>query len=233
MSARRGSHATLPAMLRQNRRAHSRATNGLDTVFQTAFYVFVCTGVSLIASGCQSPPAEPAGPERVVVEEAGLAFADLPNGCAEAPDPGERLFEIECVLPETTETPAGPAGRLWLELGEPTVFGLELDEIARSHRPFFIDMEGGEFFGGRQIVGPLGEARYTRGRYQAEDGASRQQIRVFMEHPVENRLVSLVYEHPAGEDGDTRGRINQLLVLVGEMELVDQAATTAEPETER
>ncbi|MYF95244.1 MAG: hypothetical protein F4210_07005 [Holophagales bacterium] len=69
--------------------------------------------------------------------------------------------------------------------------------------------------GGALFYGPFGAARYSRGRFQAEDGATLQRIRLFMVHPMENRLVNLVYDHPPGDNADTAARVNNhLLVLL-------------------
>ena len=182
--------------------------------------------------GCQSA-AEPqeTGPVRIVLEEEALAFNALPDGCTRV-EPSELPLELACELRETTETPAGPPGRIWLELGEPSDFGIEIDDVAKSHKPFFEEMPEGGHFGGRMVMGPLGTARYTRGRFLGDDGVTQQQFRLFMLHPIENRLVTFVYQHPAGDDGDSRGRTTQLLVLLGETEVAVAAApaTEAEPE---
>ena len=204
----------------------------LGTAFRTAVFVLVCTGVSTVLIGCQSA-AEPeeTGPVRIVLEEEALAFNALPDGCTHV-EPSELPFELACELLETTETPAGPPGSIWLEVGEPSDFGIEIDDVAKSHKPFYEGMPEGVHLAGRQIIGPLGPARYTRGRFLGDDGVTQQQIRLFMLHPLENRLVTLVSQHPAGDDGDSRGRITQLLVLLGETEVAIPEAPAAEAQPE-
>ncbi len=204
----------------------------LGTAFRTAVFVLVCTGVSTVLIGCQSA-AEPeeTGPVRIVLEEEALAFNALPDGCTHV-EPSELPFELACELLETTETPAGPPGSIWLEVGEPSDFGIEIDDVAKGHKPFYEGMPEGVHLAGRQIIGPLGPARYTRGRFLGDDAVTQQQIRLFMLHPLENRLVTLVSQHPAGDDGDSRGRITQLLVLLGETEVAipEPPADEAQPE---
>ena len=204
----------------------------LGTAFRTAVFVLVCTGVSTVLIGCQSA-AEPeeTGPVRIVLEEEALAFNALPDGCTRV-EPSELPFELACELLETTETPAGPPGSIWLEVGEPSDFGIEIDDVAKSHKPFYEGMPEGVHLAGRQIIGPLGPARYTRGRFLGDDAVTQQQLRLFMLHPIENRLVTMVYQHPAGDDGDSRGRITQLLVLLGETEVAipEAPADEAQPE---
>ena len=204
----------------------------LGAAFRAAVFVLVCTGVSTVPIGCQSAPeSDETGPTRIVLQEEGLAFNALPDGCTRV-ESSELPLELACELVETTETPAGPAGSIWLELGEPTDFGIEIDDVAKSHKAFYEELPEGVHLAGRQIIGPLGPARYTRGRFLGDDGATQQQIRLFMLHPIENRLVTLVYQHPAGDDGDSRGRVTQLLVLLGEMDVASTPPPAAETQPE-
>ena len=181
----------------------------------------VGTGVSFAHIGCQAAPEE-AGPTPIALEVQGLGLVDLPDGCARV-EPSSHALELACELLETTETPAGPVGSVYLELGEPTESHIELAEVSaidvirEEQRPLFEALPGGEFLGvgGTLFYGPFGAARYARGRFQAEDGATLQRIRLFMVHPMENRLVNLVYDHPPGDNADTAARVNNhLLVLL-------------------
>ena len=189
--------------------------------FRTAFFVLVGTGVSIAHIGCQTAPEE-AGPTRIALEVQGLGLVDLPDGCARV-EPSSHALELACELLETTETPAGPVGSVYLEVGEPTESHIELAEVSaidvirEEQRPLFEALPGGEFLGvgGTLFYGPFGAARYARGRFQAEDGTTLQRIRLFMVHPMENRLVNLVYDHPPGDNTDTAARVNNhLLVLL-------------------
>lgn len=189
--------------------------------FRTAFFVLVGTGVSIAHIGCQAAPEE-AGPTPIALEVQGLGLVDLPDGCARV-EPSSHALELACELLETTETPAGPVGSVYLELGEPTESHIELAEVSaidvirEEQRPLFEALPGGEFLGvgGTLFYGPFGAARYARGRFQAEDGTTLQRIRLFMVHPMENRLVNLVYDHPPGDNADTAARVNNhLLVLL-------------------
>lgn len=189
--------------------------------FRAAFFVLVGTGVSIAHIGCQGAPEE-AGPTRIALEVQGLGLVDLPDGCARV-EPSPHALELACELLETTETPAGPVGSIFLELGEPTESHIELAEVSaidvirEEQRPLFEALPGGEFLGvgGTLFYGPFGAARYARGRFQAEDGTTLQRIRLFMVHPMENRLVNLVYDHPPGDNADTAARVNNhLLVLL-------------------
>ncbi len=206
-----------------------------------AFFVLVGTGVSIAHIGCQTAPEE-AGPTPIALEVQGLGLVDLPDGCARV-EPSSHALELACELVETTETPAGPVGSIFLELGEPTEGHIELAEVSaidvirEEQRPLFEALPGGEFLGvgGTLFYGPFGAARYARGRFQAEDGTTLQRIRLFMVHPMENRLVNLVYDHPPGDNADTAARVNNhLLVLLEhlrsweDMQAADEDGETAE-----
>ena len=191
-------------------------------MFRAAFFVLVCTGVSIAHIGCQTGgDPEETGPTRIVVEEIGIGLAGLPDGCTQVESIDEPL-ELACELLETTETPAGPAGTVRIELGEPSDFGIELadvsalDVLREEHQPLFEALPGGEFLGvgGALFYGPFGPARYTRGRFQAEDGATLQRIRFFMVHPTQNRILTLVYDHPVVDNADTAARINNHLLML-------------------
>ena len=190
-------------------------------MFRAAFSVLVCTGVSIAHIGCQAAgDPEETGPTRIVVEEIGIGLAGLPAGCTQVESIDEPL-ELACELVETTETPAGPVGTVRIELGEPSDFGIELadvsalERIKEEHQVLFAEA-GGEYLGvgGQLIYGPFGPARYTRGRFQGEDGAALQQIRLFMVHPTQNRVLTLVYDHPVVDNADTAARINNHLLML-------------------
>ena len=190
-------------------------------MFRAAFFVLVCTGVSIAHIGCQTAgDPEETGPTSIVLDEIGIGLAGLPAGCTQVESIDEPL-ELACELVETTETPAGPVGTVRIELGEPSDFGIELadvsalERIKEEHQVLFAEA-GGEYLGvgGQLIYGPFGPARYTRGRFQAEDGTALQQIRLFMVHPTQNRVLTLVYDHPVVDNADTAARINNHLLML-------------------
>ncbi len=229
-------------MLRHSRTTVARPPERLRNTFRAAVFVLVCTGVSIAHIGCQdAQEPEETGP--ILLEELGIGLVDLPHGCMQAEASDEPL-ELVCELVETTETPAGPAGTVRFELGEPSDFGIELadvsalDVLREEQTPLFEALPGGEFLGvgGALFYGPFGPARYSRGRFQAGDGATLQRIRFFMVHPTENRLVTLVYDHPPVDRADSAARINNhLLVLLENLRSSDDlqaAAAEGEAQTE-
>ena len=207
----------------------------LRTVFRAGVFVLVSTGVSTVLIGCQSESApEETGP--ILLEEEGLGVVQLPDGCAQV-EPSEHPLELACELIETTETPAGPVGTIRLELGEPRDSYIELadvsaiDTLREEQRPLFEALPGGEFLGvgGTLFYGPFGAARYARGRFQAEDGAALQRIRLLMVHPMQNSLVTLVYDHPLVDNADSAARINNhLLMLLENLRTADDLLAEAE-----
>ncbi len=213
-------HGTVPAMYRHLKAPGSAGRGRLRTVFRAGVFVLVSTGVSTVHIGCQSESApEETGP--ILLEEEGLGVVQLPDGCAQV-EPSEHPLELACELIETTETSAGPVGTIRLELGEPRDSYIELadvsaiDTLREEQRPLFEALPGGEFLGvgGTLFYGPFGAARYTRGRFQAEDGATLQRIRFFMVHPTQNRVLTLVYDHPVVDNADSAARINNHLLML-------------------
>ena len=192
------------------------------TGFWGAVFVLVCTGVSTVHIGCQGAPApEESGPTEIILEEMGIGLPICRTAVPRSTSVDEPL-ELACELLETTETSAGPVGSVRIELGEPTDFGIELADVSalavlrEEHRPLFETLPGGEFLGvgGALFYGPFGAARYTRGRFQAEDGATLQRIRFFMVHPTQNRVLTLVYDHPVVDNADSAARINNHLLML-------------------
>ena len=229
-------------MLRHSRSTAAGTPERLRNAFRAAVFVLVCTGVSIAHIGCGGEP-EPEATGPIVLEDLGIGLVDLPQGCAQA-EASDGPFELVCELIETTETPAGPAGTVRFELGETSDFGIELadvsalDVLREEQTPLFEALPGGEFLGvgGALFYGPFGPARYSRGRFQAGDGTTLQRIRFFMVHPTQNRLVTLVYDHPPVDRADSAARINNhLLVLLENLRSSDDlqaAAAEGEAQTE-
>jgi hypothetical protein len=76
-------------------------------------------------------------------------------------------------------------------------------------------MPGGSYLGNRELVTPIGAAFTARARYQA-DGREVEETKVFAVHPAGDRLLIVSYVYPAG--GDSQERVQQLLLLLGEIE---------------
>lgn len=170
----------------------------------TAFVISV-TALTLAFTGCRGEEAPEEPGTRIAIEDLGIAFADLPSRCADSSD-GD--FELTCTSEEGVE------GTLTLEVWDPDR-GTNLLAAAEDQKEAFEAMEGGEFFGNRELVTPMGSAYTARGGY-LRGGERIEESRVLALHPEGDRVVVFHYAYPAGDD--TRARIDQLLYLVGEME---------------
>lgn len=167
----------------------------------------VLFGLVILACGGaeEAPPAE--ATSAVDLPSLGLSFAALPEGFTVAAG-GSGEIELTATDPEA-------GGRMWLELQDPSDYGIDLVKVVTDQSEAYAQMENSEYFGGRKlVVAAAGEAYYVRGRYD-QGGERLEETRVFLIHPAENRLVSLHYAYPAGEDSPER--IQRLFDWVGEL----------------
>lgn len=156
--------------------------------------------------GSSEPEAEPM-PEPVTSAAAGVTFSVLPEGFEVTRNAAD-AFELSTNVPERT-------GVMWVEAGEVSQFGIELDSAVWQDQESYDERPGGEYFGGQKLVSQLGEAYYSRGRF---DGDGREEeVAIFALHPSENRLLTLHYRYPAGED--SAERLPELLELLGAIEV--------------
>lgn len=165
-------------------------------------------------AACQ-PPAPTVG-GRVESATLGLAFASLPPGFSVGTNEGATLE-----LRGGTER---GVGTLMVSVGEPES-SINLVETVQAQRGSFEAMQGGQYFGFREIVTPWATAYTTRGRFTAGDGQETEEIRLFTIHPRGDRRMNWVYRYVAG--GDTQQRMEQLLALLGEVEAFPPPAASA------
>jgi len=164
--------------------------------------------LALLGLACGGDEEEPAN-EPVVVEELGLRFASLPAGFSVVENGSRLVLE--------------GAGTMTVEAGQPSDFGLDPVADATAQQARFESLEGGEFRGAQRLVTPSGPGAYARGRF-TRDGQRMEETVVFVVHPTANRMVSLSYVYPAGEDSSER--VQSLLELVAEMESTDVGEST-------
>lgn len=161
-------------------------------------------------------PEAAAGPERVVNEELGLAYAVLPAGFRVAENEGSEL-----VLER-----ASGEGTLAIELGPVETAGINLQDEVWRDKESYEARPGGEYLGQNELGGvALGTAYASRGRYAGEGGETVEERHVLALHPTENRLVRLVYAYPLGDDSQER-----FDHLVDALSRLEPAAGAAEPE---
>lgn len=174
----------------------------------------LCLG-GLVACQTSSPP-EPEEPASVRVESPGLGLA-----IASLPEPFEVVRNDDETL-ELRPREGLPPGRLWFENGPVVEGGINLVELVKTQRAAFEALPGGSFSGNNELLLPDGRpAYYSRGRFE-ENGSQVEEFRIFSVHPIENRLLTIFYRYPAGSD--SADRLNDLLLVVGEVEGLDSAA---------
>ncbi len=175
------------------------ATRSAFTALALAALTFAC------ASAPEEPPPEPK--KTIDLVDVGLTFTAIPKGFKVSHKSGSEL-ELE-----NGDEEAG--GRMWIELEDPSDFGIDLVKIVTEQTDVYAALPESEYFGGRKIVvAAAGEAYYVRGRYKEGD-ALLEHSKIFLVHPGENRLVSIHYRYPAGEDSSER--IQELFILAGEI----------------
>ena len=175
-----------------------------------AFPLLLAAGLAVACS--EEPPDAPVG--RVENAELGLAVAALPSGCSVQRNAGRDLV-LAC------ESRSGTTGEISFQVGaEPG--GVDLPALARGQKQAFEAMPEGKFFGNRELVTPTGPAYTARGRY-LEDGKELEEIRVLALHPANDSLLVVRSRYPEGDE--TAKRMEQLLLVVGEVEAPGAAAT--------
>jgi len=164
--------------------------------------------VSLLGCGGAEAPADPAV-ERLESAVLDLALAVVPAGFSVG-DNGDPLVLVR----------ADDDGTIHVTADVPTDFGIDVVQVANDQKSDYEGRPGGIFSGAQKLVSPLGQATYARGRWDTEDGTV-EETRVFALHPTANRLLTLTYRYPAGDD--SAERVAQLLEVLGELETLAEA----------
>ena len=169
---------------------------------QAAPAVLLAALLLLPAAACQQPEAT--GPRPVEDSALGIAFADLPADCQEGA--GEPLT-LDCALD-------GAPGTVTFEEG---VEGeSNLLALANEQKVWFLGKPGGQFAGNRELVTPGGSGYTARGTYE-EDGRPVEETRVLVLHPTKDRPLIIRYRYAPVDRKATQGRIDHMLLLVGEL----------------
>ncbi len=188
---------------------HPRTLNGRPS----ALCLWLGLSVTLLACGSEPEPQTQPVAESVTSPATGVTFSVLPEGFEVARNDADG-FELRSSSPERP-------GVMWVEAGEVSDFGIELDSFVWQDRESYAERPGGEYLGGNKLVSQLGDAYYSRGRFDGE--GREEEVAVFALHPSVNRLLTLRYRYPAGED--SAQRLPELLELLGAIE-----AAAVEPE---
>lgn len=179
-----------------------------------------------------------------------LALTGCAPGTDEAQEPGAAAIENEAVgvrllaVPEPFELVSDDADGVVLEvvdraaggtvritLSEVYEGGLNIVEAVKTGLAEFQAMPDGESFGQTQLMAPIGLTYMLRGRYTAE-GTPTEALRAIVAHPWGNRLLTVAYTYPRGDDTKERGE--QLMGLLGEIEALPEPtpAGSTEPTEE-
>lgn len=163
-------------------------------------HVFFGVGL-LLAAGCGGG----AGDE--------VANSALSITIAPLPEPFEVLDNEGETLRLAVDGEAA-RGLVELHLGAPQPQGINLVDEATGRRAYFESLPGGEFLGNQEIVAPIGSVYTARGRYDGDSGPV-EELWSMTVPPGDDRLLTLVYRYPAGDDSQQRAQ--QLLELLGNL----------------
>lgn len=165
-------------------------------------YLLVVVGAVLALAGCQ-PGGGGAGGE---VENAalGIVIAPLPQPFTVADNQGETL--------RLTVDGDAERGEVEFHLGPPQPRGINLVDEATGRKAYFESRPDGEFSGNQEIVAPLGPIYTARGSYDGAGGRV-EELWAMSVLPGTERMLSIVYRYPAGDDSQERAQ--QFLELIG------------------
>ena len=174
----------------------------------------VLIGLILISTlglaGCQKKAEEPPPPPTVRVDNpaAGVAIAALSADFQVADNDGATI--------ELVPAGEGATGTVSIVAGEAEIGGINLVAAVKAHKEEILQRPDGDYKGQAEYVSPLGTTYASRGRY-SEGGSTVEERVVFMVHPWGDRLLSVIYRYPAGDD--TQARLDALMNgVVGELE---------------
>ena len=160
--------------------------------------IFVASLVCLTLTACSQPEPPVVNPG---VENLDLAIrlTTIPNGLVVADNQGTSLE-----LRPTDETVGGV---IWFAVGAETV-GVNLVAAVKEHETLIEGLPDGDYRGAQELQGNFGTAFYSRGRF-SDNGALQEETHILLIHPTGNRLLTIGYRYPAGED--SAARVEQLI----------------------
>ncbi len=160
--------------------------------------------IALVAVACAGPSA-PSDP-RVENLDLDIRLTAIPDGLVVADNQGTSL-ELR-----PADEPVG--GIVWFAVG-PEQQGVNLVAAVKEHQERIEGLPDSEYKGAQELLGPLGTAFYSRGRY-VEDGAVVEETIILTIHSSGNRLLTISYRYPAGED--SARRVEQLIDVLSYLE---------------
>lgn len=152
-----------------------------------------------------SQPGPP--PDRSIENlDLGIRLAALPAGLALAANQGTSL--------ELKPADESRGGIIWFAVG-PEQEGVNLVAAVNEHQARIEGLPDGEYKGGQELQGDFGVAFYSRGRF-IEAGSLLEETVLFLIHPAGNRLLTIHYRYPAGDD--SAARVEELIGVLAELE---------------
>jgi hypothetical protein len=165
----------------------------------------VASLLCLVLSACSQPEPPAANPG---VENLDLAIrlSTIPEGLVVAANQGSSLE-----LRPGDETAGGV---IWFAVGPETV-GVNLVAAVEEHQSHIEGLPDGNYLGAQELQGDFGTAFYSRGRY-SDNGSVQEETRIMLIHPGGNRLLTIAYRYPAGDD--SAFRVEQLIDVLSYVE---------------
>ena len=176
------------------------------------FIVLVVTASSVMLGSCRQP-VEPEVVERpaMVVEnmELRLRLAGVPGGFMVVMNDGDQL-----ILEPSDSTTKGQIHFA----NKPPEAGQNLPAEVKAHQVFIENQEEADYLGGQELISQLGTSYYSRGRY-LHDGNEIEETIIYALHPYKDRIMTITYRYPAGDDSSVR--VQQLFEVLGVVEGLD------------
>ena len=163
----------------------------------------VLIALSLVA--CAGPPAPPPDPG-VENLDLDIRLAAVPDGLLVADNQGTSL--------QLRPTGENVGGVLWFTVG-PEQDGVNLVAAVKAHQEHIEGLPEGDYKGAQELQGPLGTAFYSRGRFVETEVVEEETVLLTI-HPSGNRLLTISYRYPAGED--SAHRVEQLIEVLSYLE---------------
>ena len=157
--------------------------------------------VALVLAACCAACSPQQAPPEVEFSnlDLGISLGALPDDLVVAVNQGSS-FELR---------PADETVRGLLRFGAgPEVEGVNLVVAVKEHQARIEGLPGGDYKGAQELQGPLGTAFYSRGRYLEGETETEETILVTI-HPAGNRMLTITYRYPAGND--SAARVEQLI----------------------
>ena len=165
----------------------------------------VASLLCLTLSACSKPepPAVNPGVENL---DLAIRLTTIPDGLIVTDNQGSSLE-----LRPADETAGGV---IQFAVGPETV-GVNLVAEVKEHQTQIEGLPDGDYRGAQELMGDFGTAFYSRGRFSDQE-VLQEETRILLIHPAGNKLLTIAYRYPAGED--SAARVEQLIDLLSYLE---------------